>query len=241
MATEVFVGDPARFPDGKALASYVGMIPSEHSSGRRQRLGALSKQGNPFLRFLWCGARGTAPSRSAEPNALWCADYKGEFMLGVHRYCYPLTITEFASRLLTCEALSTTREKRSSSGRSRNSACRRRPDRQRRAVRIRPRPLRPQQTRRVVAPIRHGDRTDETRASRAERPARAHASDAEEATKPAAANVLQQARFDAFIEPYNRDRPHQGLGMKVPADVYARSARVYRRFCAPGGIRRRLH
>jgi len=135
LATEVFVGDPARFPDGKALASYVGMIPSEHSSGRRQRLGALSKQGNPFLRFLWCGARGTALSRSAEPNALWCADYKGEFMLGVHRYCYPLTITEFASRLLTCEALSTTREKRSSSGRSRNSACRRRPDRQRRAVR----------------------------------------------------------------------------------------------------------
>ena len=29
------------------------MIPSEYSSGRRQRLGALSKQGNPFLRFLW--------------------------------------------------------------------------------------------------------------------------------------------------------------------------------------------
>lgn len=56
LATEVFVGDPARFPDGKAVASYVGMIPSEYSSGRRQRLGALSKQGNPFLRFLWCEA-----------------------------------------------------------------------------------------------------------------------------------------------------------------------------------------
>src|SRR5256885_6987783 len=46
----------ARFPDGKAVASYVGMIPSEYSSGKRQRLGALSKQGNPFLRFLWCEA-----------------------------------------------------------------------------------------------------------------------------------------------------------------------------------------
>ena len=47
-----------------------------------------------------------------EPNALWCADYKGEFMLGNRRYCYPLTITDFASRyLLTCEALSTTQEK----------------------------------------------------------------------------------------------------------------------------------
>jgi transposase len=31
----------------------VGLIPSEYSSGARQRLGHLSKQGNPFLRFLW--------------------------------------------------------------------------------------------------------------------------------------------------------------------------------------------
>jgi transposase len=53
LATEVWLGDPARFADGKALASYVGMIPSEYSSGARQRLGALSKQGNPLLRFLW--------------------------------------------------------------------------------------------------------------------------------------------------------------------------------------------
>ncbi len=44
LATDVFLGDPARFADGKALASYVGMIPSEHSSGGRQRLGKLSKQ-----------------------------------------------------------------------------------------------------------------------------------------------------------------------------------------------------
>ena len=58
LATEVFVGDPARFLDGKALASYVGMIPREYSSGKRQRLGALSKQGNPFVRFLWCEAAG---------------------------------------------------------------------------------------------------------------------------------------------------------------------------------------
>lgn len=57
LATEVFLGDATRFASGKALASYVGMIPSEHSSGsRRQRLGALSKQGNPFLRFLWVEA-----------------------------------------------------------------------------------------------------------------------------------------------------------------------------------------
>jgi putative transposase len=50
-----------------------------------------------------------------------------------------------------------------------------------------------------------------------------------EATKPASANVLQQqARFDAFVERFNHERPHQALGLKVPADVYVRSPRVYR-------------
>ena len=47
----------------------------------------------------------------AQPTALWCADYKGEFMLANRRYCYPLTVTDFASRhLITCDALSTTKE-----------------------------------------------------------------------------------------------------------------------------------
>ena len=54
---------------------------------------------------------GTALSRPATPNELWCADYKGEFMLADRRYCYPLTITDFASRyLITCDALATTKE-----------------------------------------------------------------------------------------------------------------------------------
>ncbi len=54
---------------------------------------------------------GTALSQPIEPNDLWCADYKGEFMLADRRYCYPLTVTDFASRyLITCEALSTTAE-----------------------------------------------------------------------------------------------------------------------------------
>jgi transposase len=66
LATEVFVGDPARFLDGKALASYVGMIPSEYSSGKRQRLGALTKQGNPFLRFLRCEAAAHAVPRDPD-------------------------------------------------------------------------------------------------------------------------------------------------------------------------------
>src|ERR1700740_431912 len=56
-------------------------------------------------------ATGTALSLPAQPNELWCADYKGEFMLADRRYCYPLTITDFASRyLFACEALSTPKD-----------------------------------------------------------------------------------------------------------------------------------
>ena len=52
---------------------------------------------------------GTGLSQPGAPNGLWCADYRGEFLLGNHRYCYPLTITDFATRyLLVCEALSST-------------------------------------------------------------------------------------------------------------------------------------
>jgi transposase len=66
LATDVFLGDPARFADSKALASYVGIIPKEYSSGGRQKLGGLSKQGNPLLRFLWCEAGMHAARREPE-------------------------------------------------------------------------------------------------------------------------------------------------------------------------------
>ena len=36
-------------------------------------------------------AQGTALSLGQRPNELWCTDYKGEFLLGNHKYCYPLT------------------------------------------------------------------------------------------------------------------------------------------------------
>src|SRR3984893_6724242 len=56
-------------------------------------------------------AQGTTLSKPLLPNDLWCADYKGEFMLADRRYCYTVTITDFASRyLLGCEALSSTQE-----------------------------------------------------------------------------------------------------------------------------------
>ncbi len=49
---------------------------------------------------------GTPLSGPVTPNRLWCADYKGEFLLSNQRYCYPLTVTDFATRyLIACEAL----------------------------------------------------------------------------------------------------------------------------------------
>jgi len=49
-----------------------------------------------------------------------------------------------------------------------------------------------------------------------------------EATKPAATNFLQQqARFDKFIEVFNKERPHEALDMKCPADVYRATTRPY--------------
>ena len=56
LATDVFPGDAHRFATGNQVASYIGMIPCEHSSGKRQRLGKLSKQGNALLRYLWTEA-----------------------------------------------------------------------------------------------------------------------------------------------------------------------------------------
>src|SRR5437016_562461 len=56
-------------------------------------------------------AQGTPLSLGQKPNELWCTEYKGEFTLGNKRYCYPLTVTDHASRyLLMCEALDSVRE-----------------------------------------------------------------------------------------------------------------------------------
>lgn len=180
-------------------------------------------------------ARGTTLSRPTEPNALWCADYKGEFMRGDRRYCYPLTVTDFASRyLLTCEALCTTQEKfaftvfeqtfkdfglprviRTDNGVPFASAH---------AIYG--------LSKLAVWWLRLGIQIERSKPGHPQdngRHERMHLTLKTEATKPASANVLQQqARFDAFVTQYNQDRPHQALAMKVPADLYTRSPRVYR-------------
>jgi len=184
--------------------------------------------------------RGGAPAPPAltQPtvaNALWCADYKGEFMLGNRRYGYPLTITDFASRsLLTCEALSTTQERFAftvfdrtfrefglpAAIRTDNGVPFASPTALYRLSKL------------AVWWLRLGIRFERIEPGHPQqngRHERMHRTLKMEATKPAAPTVLQQqARFDAFVTRYNHDRPHQALDMKVPAAVYARSTRLYR-------------
>jgi putative transposase len=181
------------------------------------------------------GTTGTALSRPTAPNALWCADYKGEFMLGDRRYCYPLTITDFASRyLLTCEALSTTQEKFAFTTFERTFKEFGLPQaiRTDNGVPFASGHALYGLSKLAVWWLRLGIEIERTRPGHPEqngRHERMHLTLKKEATKPAAANVLQQqARFDVFVDQFNRERPHQALAMKVPADVYTRSARVYR-------------
>jgi transposase len=68
-----FVGDLRRFRSARHLASYLGLTPREYSSGLRQRLGRISKRGNPYLRMLLIHGARSVLSRArtnAHPDRL---------------------------------------------------------------------------------------------------------------------------------------------------------------------------
>jgi transposase len=72
LAFVLVIGDPGRFPNSKKLSSYLGLIPREDSSGGKQRLGHISKQGNAMLRGLLVEAAHVAVRHDAE----WKRDYR---------------------------------------------------------------------------------------------------------------------------------------------------------------------
>jgi putative transposase len=180
-------------------------------------------------------AQGTPLSRPLTPNDLWCADYKGEFMLADRRYCYPLTISDFASRyLIACEALTTTQQVYAftvfervfrefglpQAIRTDNGVPFASPNALYRLSKL------------AVWWLRLGIRIERIKPGHPEqngRHERIHLTLKKEATKPAARNVLQQqAKFDDFMTCYNQERPHQALDMKYPAELYQPSLRPYR-------------
>jgi transposase len=66
LAMVLTLGPVERFPSAKHVASYLGLIPREYSSGGKQKLGHISKQGNSFLRFLLVEAGQSVARHDAE-------------------------------------------------------------------------------------------------------------------------------------------------------------------------------
>ncbi|HEV2395373.1 MAG TPA: IS110 family transposase [Candidatus Sulfotelmatobacter sp.] len=66
LAMVLTLGPAERFDNARKVGSYLGLIPSEHSSGGRQQLGHISKQGSPFLRFLLVEAGQSAARYDSE-------------------------------------------------------------------------------------------------------------------------------------------------------------------------------
>lgn len=179
-------------------------------------------------------ATGTPLSLGAAPNDLWCADFKGEFRLGSGAYCYPLTVTDHASRfLLLCEALESTKEASAITAferlfqdrglplaiRSDNGVPFASPNGLFNLSRI------------SVWWLRLGIEIERIKPGHPQqngRHERMHLTLKKEATRPPGMNSLQQqARFDEFVSEFNEERPHEALGMKFPGEVYKPSDRVY--------------
>jgi len=179
-------------------------------------------------------AKGTDLQAGKNPNDLWCADYKGEFMLGNKQYCYPLTVTDYRSRfLITCEALETTKEKFAITAfentfkeygipgaiRTDNGVPFASPNAMFGLSKL------------SVWWLRLGikvERIEPGKPQQNGRHERMHLTLKKETTKPAEDNILkQQNRFDDFQEEFNQERPHQGLDMKTPGEIYTENKKVY--------------
>lgn len=175
----------------------------------------------------------TPLSHVTRPNQVWSIDYKGQFRLGNGRLCYPLTVTDNASRmLLGCYALENTRHDLA-------RACLRDvfarygvPD----AIRSdNGSPFASNGLLGLSAlsawwrtlGIVH-ERIEVGHPEQNGRHERMHLTLKQETTRPAAdCHQSQQQRFDQFRRYFNEDRPHQALDMRTPASVHEANGRAY--------------
>lgn len=179
--------------------------------------------------------QGTVLSAGATANALWCADYKGEFKLGNGQYCYPLTVTDHASRMvLMCEAHDSTKEINALSAFQQLFAERGLPEAMRTDNGL---PFASPNglynlSRLSVWWLRLGIRIERIQPGCPQqngRHERMHLTLKKETTRPPGKNSLQQqARFDAFIKEFNTQRPHEALNMGVPNEAYCASSQAYK-------------
>src|ERR1700739_3963192 len=193
------------------------------------RHGLVKVPGRPRRR-----ASGTELSTGAIPNDLWCVDFKGEFKLGNGRYCYPLTVTDHASRyLLLCEALESTPAHPTLTSFEQLF--------QERGL---PQAIRSDNGVPFASPnalfnlsklsvwwLRLGISIERIKPGHPQqngRHERMHLTLKKEATRPPGDNSLQQQeRFDDFVQEFNIERPHEALAMKCPAEIYSASSRPY--------------
>lgn len=179
-------------------------------------------------------AQGTALGTSTEPNDIWCVDFKGEFMLGDRRYCYPLTISDHRSRyLLTVEGLESVREDLAMPVFERTFE-----------EYGLPKTIRSDNGVPFAAPnglfglsrmavwwLRLGIGLERIKPGHPEqngRHERMHRTLKAATVKPAGENFLQQQqKFDNFRDEFNRERPHQALSMKTPQEMYRPSTQNY--------------
>jgi len=165
------------------------------------------------------------------PNDVWCADFKGHFALLDRTRCYPLTVSDAASRfLIKCEGLRVPDEAHVRVHFERAFAEFGLPDR------IRTDNGPPFATRSAgglsklaVWWVQLGitpERIEPGHPEQNGRHERMHRTLAEEATRPPSRNLRRQQRaFDLFRQQYNQQRPHEALGQKPPASVYTSSRR----------------
>jgi transposase InsO family protein len=170
----------------------------------------------------------------AEPNDVWCTDFKGHFQLGDRTRCHPLTITDGASRyLIRCEALVGEKTQLVWPHFERAFAEFGVP------ARIRSDNGAPFATKALgglseisVRWIQLGivpERIEPGRPEQNGRHERFHRTLKERTTKPAAQTLAEQQRvFDHFRRDYNEERPHEALGQKPPASAYEPSWRALR-------------
>jgi hypothetical protein len=155
-------------------------------------------------------------------------------MLGNHKYCYPLTISDYRSRyLIACEGVKSTKSDFAFTVFERAFKDFGLPQAIRTDNGV---PFASGNalfglTRLAVWWLRLGINLQRIKPGHPEqngRHERMHLTLKQEATKPAAFNFLQQQeRFDDFIGVYNNERPHQALGGAYPGDLYTPSARIY--------------
>ena len=179
-------------------------------------------------------AQGTPLSLGTHPNDLWCTDFKGEFKLGNRRYCYPLTVTDQASRfVLMCEALDSTREMPVIAAFQRLFA-----------ERGLPKAIRSDNGLPFASPnglynlsklsvwwLRLGIAIERIKPGHPQqngRHERMHLTLKQETARPPAANsIAQQERFERFQNEFNSERPHEALAMKCPAEIYRHAQQPY--------------